>query len=75
MKLVELNDNERGKIKKIECHGKIKKRLLEMGFMKGETIERKKCAPLADPIEFVIKNYHISLRRSEAEHIIIDKVS
>jgi DtxR family transcriptional regulator, Mn-dependent transcriptional regulator len=49
-----------------------KKRLLEMGLVKGETIRKVKLAPLADPAEYVIKNYHVSLRRDEAADVIIE---
>jgi len=75
MRLSELKDCERAKIIKVGGNIKFKKRLLEMGFVKGEIIERKKCAPLADPIEFIIKNYHVLLRGEEAFDIIVEKIS
>lgn len=42
-----------------------------MGFMPGTDVFVKKYAPLRDPIEFVIKGYHVSLRREEAKTITI----
>ncbi len=69
-----LTDNEKGIILKINGTGAFKRRLIDMGFIKGVIIQRKKCAPLADPVEFIIKNYHISLRHEEAEKIEIEKI-
>ncbi len=59
-------------IVRISGHSPFKKRLLEMGLVKGETIEKVKLAPLADPAEYIIKGYHVSLRRDEARDIIIE---
>lgn len=74
MKLSELNDNEKALITKIEGKSKFKKRLIEMGFIKGEIVHREKCAPLADPVEYIIKGYHVSLRKEEADDIIVEKI-
>jgi Fur family transcriptional regulator, ferric uptake regulator len=74
MRLSNLKDNEKAKIIKIEGRSKFKNRLLEMGFVKGEVVEREKCAPLADPVEYIIKNYHVSLRKEEADDIIVENV-
>ena len=52
-----------------------KKRLLEMGLVKGETIEKVKLAPLADPAEYIVKSYHITLRREEAKDVLIEILS
>ncbi|MEE8383018.1 MAG: FeoA domain-containing protein [Thermodesulfobacteriota bacterium] len=52
----------------------MKKRLLEMGFVKGTKIYVEKVAPLGDPMELVLKGYHLSLRRSEADDVYIEKV-
>ena len=49
-----------------------KKRLLEMGLVRGEIVEKVKLAPLADPAEYVIKGCHISLRRAEAKDVIVN---
>ncbi len=51
-----------------------KKRLIEMGLVKGETIEKVKLAPLADPAEYIVKGYHVTLRRDEAKDIIVEIV-
>jgi DtxR family Mn-dependent transcriptional regulator len=60
-------------IKSINIKGELKKRLMDMGIMKGEKITVIKKAPLGDPIEFSIKGYSISLRKSEAKQIEIEE--
>ena len=62
----------KGKIVRIRGNSPFKKRLLEMGLIKGETIEKVKLAPLADPAEYIVKDYHISLRYNEAKDIILE---
>jgi Fe2+ transport system protein FeoA len=62
---------QHGKIIDIKGEGRFKKRILEMGFVKGAEVYVEKYAPLRDPIEFIIKGYHVSLRRDEAENIIM----
>ena len=59
---------------KVRGDRKIKRRLLEMGFVKGTVLLVKKVAPLGDPMELVIKGYHVSLRVSEADHVLVEKV-
>ena len=58
----------------VEIRGRslFKKRLLEMGLVRGEVVAKVKLAPLADPAEYVVKGYHVSLRRGEASDILID---
>jgi len=51
-----------------------KKRLIEMGLVKGETIEKVKLAPLADPAEYIVKGYHVTLRRQEAKDVMVEIV-
>ena len=50
----------------------IQRRLLEMGFVRGEWVQIEKLAPLGDPMELVIKGYHMSLRRSEGACIFVE---
>ncbi len=66
MKLSELKTGERAVIVKVKGHGAFRKRILEMGFVKGKVVKVIKNAPLKDPIEYEIMDYKISLRRSEA---------
>ncbi len=74
MKLSELKPKEKGKIVKLTITGSLKRRLMDMGIVPGEIVYVEKVAPLGDPIDIVIKNYHLSLRKSEAENIEIEEV-
>jgi len=66
MTLAELSNNESGIITKIKGRGAFRKRITEMGFVKGKTVTVIKKAPLRDPVEYSIMGYEVSLRRSEA---------
>jgi len=52
---------------------KLKMRLLELGLLKGTTIELIRYAPLGDPIEIKIRGYRLSIRKIEAESVVISK--
>ena len=69
MRLSELRTGEKGVIIKVLGHGGFRKRIVEMGFIKGKTVEVLLNAPLKDPIKYKILDYEISLRRQEAEMI------
>lgn len=72
--LNEFSINEEGKVKKIEAEGKIKRRLFDMGVTPGAEIKLKKLAPLGDPIEVTIRGYELSLRKDEANKILMEVV-
>lgn len=69
MKLSELKTGERGVIVKVNGHGGFRKRIIEMGFVRGNKVKVILNAPLRDPIEYEIIGYKISLRREEASKI------
>ncbi len=69
MRLSELKSGEKGVIVKVLGHGGFRKRIIEMGFIKGKTVEVVLNAPLKDPIKYKILGYEISLRRNEADMI------
>lgn len=69
MRLDELQTGQKARIVKILGHGAFRKRLIEMGFIKGHEIEVLLHAPLKDPIKYSIMGYEISLRRAEA-HLV-----
>ena len=69
MKLSELKTGERGVIVKVNGHGGFRKRIIEMGFVRGNKVKVILNAPLRDPIEYEIIGYKISLRREEAAKI------
>ena len=69
MKLSDIKNNETVVITKILGHGSFRKRIAEMGFIKGKQVKVIKTAPFNGPVEYKILNYNISLRRSEADRI------
>lgn len=71
MRLSELKTGEKGVIVKVLGHGGFRKRIVEMGFIKGKTVEVLLNAPLRDPIKYKVLGYEISLRRQEADMIEI----
>ncbi|MEA1876173.1 MAG: ferrous iron transport protein B [Bacteroidota bacterium] len=66
MTLDQLNIGDEGIITKIRGRGSFRKRVMEMGFIKGKPVKMIKSAPLRDPIEYQILNYNVSLRLAEA---------
>ena len=71
MRLSELKTGEKGVIVKVLGHGGFRKRIVEMGFIKGKTVEVLLNAPLKDPVKYKVMGYEISLRRQEADMIEI----
>jgi ferrous iron transport protein B len=69
MYLSDLHTGESGYIVKVKGHGAFRKRILEMGFVRGKKVTVVKNAPLKDPIEYNIMDFQVSLRRREAGHI------
>ncbi|MEG0453688.1 MAG: FeoA family protein [Coprobacillus sp.] len=53
--------------------GALKRRLMDMGLTRGTRIEIKKYAPLGDPIEICVRNYELTLRKKEAELILVER--
>ena len=60
---------------KVQGHGSFRNRIMEMGFVKGETVRVIKNAPLRDPIEYEVMGSHLSLRRSEARLVEVIMVA
>ncbi|MBQ6768453.1 MAG: ferrous iron transport protein B [Prevotella sp.] len=69
MKLSELKTGQHGVIVKVSGHGGFRKRIIEMGFIKGKDVEVLLNAPLQDPVKYKLMGYEVSLRRQEAEMI------
>lgn len=63
---------QRGTVRGVRGPGRMRIRLLEMGFVPGAEVALIKRAPLGDPLEIRLRGYHVSLRRSEAEQITIE---
>lgn len=75
MNLAMLKPGENGRITKMGAVGPLKRRLMDMGVLVGEAVKVEKVAPLGDPIEVIIKNYHLSLRIKEAAEIEVEAVN
>ncbi len=71
MRLSELKTGEYGVIVKVLGHGGFRKRIVEMGFIKGKVVEVLLNAPLQDPVKYKVMGYEVSLRRNEADMIEI----
>ena len=67
MKLSALKTGEKGVIVRVKGHGGFRKRIVEMGFIKGKSVEVLLNAPLHDPVKYKVMDYEVSLRRAEAE--------
>ncbi len=70
--LDELGRGQAGRILRVGGPPAARRRLLELGVVRGETITLQRAAPLGDPLEFVVKGYHLSLRRREAATITVE---
>ena len=71
MKLSELKNGETAVIVRVSGHGGFRKRIMEMGFVRGQDVTSVINAPMNDPIKYSIMGYDVSLRRSEAELITV----
>ncbi len=74
MKLSDLKTGERGVIVKVMGHGGFRKRIVEMGFIKGKVVDVLQNAPLHDPVKYKLMGYEVSLRHSEADMIEVISV-
>jgi ferrous iron transport protein A len=59
-------------VKKLEGDGAAKRRIMDMGITNGTSVYVRKVAPLGDPIEVTVRGYELSLRKAEAEKIIVE---
>jgi ferrous iron transport protein A len=73
--LSQLRPGQRATIVRVLGESHARRRYLEMGFVRGETINVERVAPLGDPIEYRIKGYHVSLRRADAQNILVDSLT
>lgn len=74
MFLSELKEKQSARIVRVGGNGSLRRRLHEMGILKGTDIFVEKYAPLKDPIELIVKGYHVSLRVEEAAQITVENV-
>ena len=59
-------------VKKLTGAGPVKRRIMDMGITKGVEIYVRKVAPLGDPVEVTVRGYELSLRRADAEMIVVE---
>ena len=72
MKLSDLKTGQHATIVTVQGHGSFRKRIVEMGFVRGKDVEVLLNAPSQDPVKYKVMGYEISLRRQEAEMIVVD---
>lgn len=72
-KLSNYKPGQRGKVMQVCGDSDFRLRMMEMGFVRGADIEVVKYAPLNDPMEFVVKGYHVTLRRDQAADILMEE--
>lgn len=72
LKLDEMSKGETGLIKRVEGEGKFRRRLFDMGVTPGAEVYLRKKAPLGDPIEITIRGYELSLRKAEANLVLVE---
>ena len=70
--LHELKVGQRGVIIHVSGKGPIKRRMMDMGLVPGSEVQVVRVAPLGDPVEFTVKGYSLSLRKSEASNIQVE---
>ena len=71
-RLDEFKIGETGLIKKVEGEGRLRRRLFDMGVTPGAKIYLRKKAPLGDPLEVTLRGYELTLRKSEAELVLLE---
>lgn len=71
----ELTVGQSGRVARVVGADEVSQRLMEMGVTPGVEIRRLGAAPLGDPLEFELRGYRLSLRKSEAQHIELEALS
>jgi Fe2+ transport system protein FeoA len=63
---------EKGRVVRVSGEGVLRRRLFDMGITPGAEITMRKAAPLGDPIELTIRGYELSVRKAEAEAVLME---
>lgn len=74
MRLNELKPGQVCAVKRIEGSGAVRRRLFDMGITPGADIYIRKVAPLGDPVELTLRGYELSVRKAEAEAVIVELI-
>lgn len=70
--LSEMRPGEKGKVTKVTGSGFLRRRIMDMGIVKGREINVVRSAPLGDPVEFLLMGYNLTLRKNEAENVYVE---
>ena len=73
MTLNELEIGKTAKVVRLLGEGAVKRRIMDMGITKGTAVTLRKIAPLGDPIEVTVRGYELSLRKADAEMILVEE--
>jgi Fe2+ transport system protein FeoA len=73
--LSQLKEGESAKVVRVGGKGPFRRRIMEMGIVQGTDIHVEKYAPLKDPLEILIKGYHVSLRVEEAALVTVERTT
>lgn len=60
------------RVSKLTGQGAVKRRIMDMGITKGTELFVRKVAPLGDPVEICVRGYELSIRKADAEMIVVD---
>lgn len=74
IRLSDLRESQRAVVVRVGGNGSLRRRILEMGIVRGTEVYVEKYAPLKDPMELIVKGYHVSLRVEEAARITVERV-
>ena len=72
VRLSDLKPGQTGTVVRVEGDKLVRRRMMDMGMVRGTDVLVKRVAPLGDPIEFVVRGYNLSLRKTEAQAIEVD---
>ena len=70
--LREIPCGQTARVSRLTGEGPVKRRIMDMGITKGIDIYVRKTAPLGDPVEVMVRGYELSLRKADAEMIIVE---
>lgn len=73
--LSDLKIGESAIIEAIEIKGILKRRMIDMGMTKGSKVKVEKVAPMGDPIDIKVKDFHVAIRKSDARNIYVKEIS
>jgi len=71
--LDQLRPGEKARVKRVSGQGGVRRRLMDMGLVGNVEIELIKAAPMGDPLEFILRGYHLSLRKTEAQMVEVER--